>query len=304
MLDLNSYFIYRIDGKWNNKHHQVTGILYHHDYNSEFTKPIIPHEKTNPTRVKALESLSLSNYPPSFWITDSNDFPLGMINQWFDQADNKFVIPTNDGMLHTISRLEKCYQSDWIKRALEKLPSFLIADGHHRYEVIRRNHTQVSLPVFLISASQASFEFNEIYCQLRSKSDIDNAINNTVKSWLTPCRLDDADFHIYFNEKQWGYKHKETYKKNINDFTLIYEKLQKVSEVASIKTSPEAPKGLKDCLLIKVIHSEVSDVIGQGLLGRKMPIKSTCFRHKPDEKILHHITSAYSHNLASEGASL
>ncbi|GEM74895.1 DUF1015 family protein [Vibrio sagamiensis] len=304
MLDLNSYFIYRIDGKWNNKHHQITGILYHYDYNSEFSPPIIPHEQTNPIRVRALESLSLNNYPPSFWITNSNNFPLDMLNQWFDQADNIIVIPTNDGMIHTISKLEKCYQSNLITKSLKKIPSFLIADGHHRYEVIRRNHAHASIPIFLISASQASFEFNEIYCHLRKQSNIDNVIGSIVKSWLIPCRLSDADFHICFNEKKWGYKYKEKNNKGINNFTLIYERLQKVSEISSIKTSPEVSSEFKFPLLIKVIHSDISDVIDQGLLGKKMPIKSTCFRYKPDEKVLDHITSVYSRNSISEGVSL
>jgi len=304
MTNSNSYFIYRIEGKWNNKHHQVTGILYHHEYNSEFTKSIIPHEQTNPIRVKSLEELSPSAYPPSFWITDSNNFPLEIINHWFNQADNKIFVPSNDGMQHTVSKLESYYQTETIRKSLEKIPNFLIADGHHRYEVIKKNQYQISLPVFLISSSQASFEFNEIYCHLKNKNNITSTIDNIAKNWLTPCQLDEADFKIYFNEKEWGYRHKEKNTQYINSFNLIYQKLQTLHEISSIKTSPEISTIFKDCISVKVIHSDVSHVIDEGISGRKMPIKSTCFRHKPDEKILQHIAKAYSNEFMLEGASL
>lgn len=304
MLDLNSYFIYRIEGNWNNTHHQVTGLLYNHNYNSELTKSIIPHEQTNPLRVRALENLSPNHYPPSFWITDSDNFPLDIINFWFDTAENKVVIPSTDGMLHTIFRLESDYQLETIKRALNKVPNFLIADGHHRYEVIRRNHTHASLPVFLISASQASFEFNEIYCHLKTNSNVTKTLNDIAQHWLVPCQLDNADFKICYNAREWGYRHKEKTHHYNNDFSLIYEKLQTVSEISSINTAPEATHHLNDCILVKVIRSDVSHVINEGISGRKMPIKSTCFRHKPDENILQHITTTYSTKSTVEGVSL
>ncbi|MBU2898746.1 DUF1015 family protein [Vibrio hepatarius] len=304
MLDLNSYFIYRIEGDWNKTHHQVTGLLYNHNHKSELTRSIIPHEKTNPKRVRVLENVSPNNYPPSFWITDSNNFPLDIINNWFSQAENKISFPSHDGMQHTISKLENYYQAETIRKSLEKIPSFLIADGHHRYEVIKKNQYQLSLPVFLISSSQASFEFNEIYCHLKSKTNITSTIDNITKNWLTSCQLDEADFKITFNEKEWGYRHKEKNIFNTNDFTLIYQRLQTLHEISTINTSPENPTDFKDCISIKVIHSDVSHVIDEGISGRKMPIKSTCFRHKPDENILQNIANSYSNKFILEGSSL
>ncbi|MCL9781626.1 DUF1015 domain-containing protein [Vibrio sp. S4M6] len=302
MAHLDAYYIYRIEGNWNNIPHQVTGLLYNYHCDSFFEKPIIPHENTNPNRVESLEKLSPNLYPPSFWITDSNNFPLGLINQWFDESENKISIPSSDGMSHTISRLEGRFQNQLITKALSTVPNFLIADGHHRYEAIKQKRYTTALPVFVISSSQAAFQFNELCFKLKENTNIDCLLSRISENWLTQCRIDEADIKINFANNTWGLRLKENDRKNANIFILVYEKLKQINEITSIKTSPECSRFDKECVSVKVVHSNVSHVIQEGVSGRRMPIKSTCFGHKPNENILQHIAKAYSNDSMLEGA--
>ena len=67
--------------------------------------------------------------------------------------------------------------------------------------------------------------------------------------------------------------------------------MQRINEVQFVLTQPEIPEVVDPFVSIKVLKSDISLVIKEGLIGKRMPIKSTHFEHKPDERVLDYIAN-------------
>ncbi|MEQ9618068.1 MAG: DUF1015 domain-containing protein [Deltaproteobacteria bacterium] len=235
------------------------------------SKKILPHERTFPKhkqdRMK-LNTACKANMSPVFSVYSD---PEGTIEKAVDDTLNEkplFDITNKDGVRNILWRISNPWLLSFIKdRLMDK--SFLIADGHHRYETalemrnIQREKTKDS-------SGNKPFDYVMMYL---SRAECEGLIINPTHRIIK--NLGQYEIESFMEKLRTDFKvEKMPYKEGITDigheeFTVITKDPDYVYRVSSINNFPESYANQGVMLLHNVVFKKILDEGQSGILYTK-----------------------------------